>query len=70
VTVLRGMGPDAQASFQIVLHDVTHPCPEDLAVLLVIGCNYPDLNGRPPSLRSPLAYSGRNGYMICACIIR
>ena len=33
--VVPRTGPGAQASFQIVLHDVTHPCPEDLAVLLV-----------------------------------
>jgi subtilisin-like proprotein convertase family protein len=32
--IARG-GPDQQATVYIVLHAVTHPCPEDLAVLLV-----------------------------------
>jgi subtilisin-like proprotein convertase family protein len=33
VDARTGLG--AQATFQIVLHGVTHPCPEDLAILLV-----------------------------------
>jgi subtilisin-like proprotein convertase family protein len=34
VVTARG-GTGTQATFQVILHDVTHPCPEDLAILLV-----------------------------------
>src|SRR5689334_138196 len=35
INLVAREGPDTKRVFSVILHAVTHPCPEDLAVLLV-----------------------------------